>query len=103
MELKNTSAPVADWTANRGRETEQLGRQLGFSNNTRSPRRQHPARHLHSCGPRPVLEALIEVADGKPLDAVLADFGRLPAELYAALGADVLPIDEITIIDGGRQ
>ena len=76
--LQNASAPAADWTADRGREPEQLGRQLAFSNTARSPRRQHLARHLHACGPRPVLEALLEIEAGRPLDAVLADFARLP-------------------------
>jgi hypothetical protein len=37
------------------------------------------------------------------LDAVLEDFGRLPVEIYVAMGADVLPIDAVTVIDGGRQ
>lgn len=69
----------------------------------RSPRRQHLARHLHSCGPRPVLEALLEVEAGRPLDEVLNDFARLPPEVYGAVGADVLAIDEITVIDGGLQ
>ena len=103
MAFRNASAPVAAWTADRGRGTEQLGRQLAFSNTARSPRRQHLARHLHACGPRPVLEALLEVEAGRPLDAVLADFGRLPPELYAAVGADVLPIDEWALIDGGTS
>jgi hypothetical protein len=101
MAFRNAAAPAADWTANRGREPEQLGRRLAFSNSKRSPRRQHLARHLHACGPRPVLEALLEVEAGRPLDVVLADFARLPAELYRATSADVLPIDEIVVIEGG--
>ena len=103
MAFRNASAPVAAWTADRGRGTEQLGRQLAFSNTARSPRRQHLARHLHACGPRPVLEALLEVEAGRPLDAVLADFGRLPPELYRVMGADVLPIDEWALVDGGTS
>ena len=68
----------------------------------RTPRRQHLARHLHRCGPRPTLEALLAVASGQDLDTVLEDFARLQPEIYEAIGADVLPIDERIIIDGGR-
>jgi len=55
--------------------------------------RQRMAAHLYAAGPRPVLEALIAVASGQDLDAVLADFARLPASIYHAMGADELPID----------
>jgi hypothetical protein len=103
MSFRNAAAPAVACTTARGRESEQLGRQLAFSNTTRSPRRQHLARHLHACGPRPVLEALLEVEAGRSLDAVLADFARLPAELYRVMGADVLPIDEIVVIEGGQS
>ena len=51
---------------------------------TRSPRRQRQAMHLHQCGPRCILEALIAVDSGEPLDSVLADFERLPPRLYHA-------------------
>jgi hypothetical protein len=103
MIFQNASAPVTVRTADRGRDVERFGWRLKFSNSTRSPRRQYLARHLHRCGPRPVLEALLAVAAGADLDATLADFGRLPTELYQALGADILPIDEITIIEGERS
>lgn len=67
----------------------------------RSPRRQQLVRHLHAAGPRPTLEALLEVAAGRDLDEVLARYARLPPAVYRALGADVLPIDT-TAIGGGR-
>ena len=57
----------------------------------RSPRRQVLAQHLHRCGPRPVLEALIAVEGGQDLDVVLEDFARLQPELYASVNADRLP------------
>ncbi len=53
-----------------------------------SPRRQRAAEHLHSLGPRPVLEALAEVEAGAGLDCVLADFERIDAEMVAELGGD---------------
>lgn len=56
-------------------------------------KRQRQARHLHDAGPRPVLEALLAVQAGADLDEVLADFARLPVELYRMMGADELPID----------
>jgi hypothetical protein len=56
--------------------------------------------HLYRCGPRPILEALIAVADGQNLDQVLEDFKRLAPETYHALGADALSVESITVIDG---
>lgn len=55
-----------------------------ISDTRRSARRQHLSRHLHAAGPRPVLEALLAVDNGQPLDEVLENFGRLPPELYHA-------------------
>jgi hypothetical protein len=54
---------------------------------------------LYSAGPRPVLEALIEVADGRDLDAVLERFARIAPETYRAVGADALPIDTLAVIE----
>ena len=45
--------------------------------NPRSERRQKQVKHLVACGERCVLEALIAVDDGQPLDLVLRDFERL--------------------------
>jgi hypothetical protein len=69
----------------------------------RSSRRQRLVAHLHASGPRPVLEALLELEAGRGLDEVLERYGRIPAAIYHALGADVLPIDVVVIIDGGRS
>jgi hypothetical protein len=69
----------------------------------RSDRRQQLALHLHQAGPRPVLEALIAVEAGQPLDAVLADFARLPAAAYRSVGADRLPIRSLAVIKRGRR
>jgi hypothetical protein len=55
--------------------------------------RQRKVAHLYASGPRPVLEALLAVASGKDLDAVLADFARIPVSVYRMIGADELPID----------
>jgi hypothetical protein len=57
----------------------------------RSARRRRLCAHLHSAGPRPVLEALIAVESGQPLDDVLEDFGRIPADIYYVLGASSFP------------
>jgi len=53
----------------------------------RSARRIRLSAHLHAAGPRPVLEALIAVDSGQPLDDVLEDFARIPADIYRAVGA----------------
>jgi hypothetical protein len=59
---------------------------------------------LVASGPRPVLEALLEVARGRDLDAVLEAYGRIPVEIYYALGAaNRLPIDELALVEGGRR
>jgi hypothetical protein len=69
----------------------------------RSPRRQRLARHLHRCGERPVLEALLAVDAGQSVDDVLEDFARLPDSVYRAIGADALdPSPMLSSIDGGR-
>jgi hypothetical protein len=74
-----------------------------FGDINRTPRRQRLVRHLVECGERPVLEALLAVENGQRLDEVLEGFARLAPELYEAVGADVLPIDEVAVIDGGRR
>ena len=53
-----------------------------------SPRRQRATEHLHNLGPRPVLEALVEVEAGADLDSVLADFAQLDPETVRQLGGD---------------
>jgi hypothetical protein len=50
----------------------------------RTARRQAQISHLHQCGPRCILEALLAVEAGDPLDSVLADFHRLPPSVYHA-------------------
>ena len=52
--------------------------------NPRNARRLPQADHLRQCGSRCILEALIAAESGEPLDAILADFERLPPELYHA-------------------
>jgi Protein of unknown function (DUF3987) len=53
----------------------------------RSVRRQHLCRRLHAAGSRPVLEALLAVESGQPLDEVLEDFARVPSSFFSILGA----------------
>ena len=53
-----------------------------------NPHRQRAAEHLHNLGPRPVLEALVEVEAGEDLDRVLADFAQLEPETVRQLDGD---------------
>jgi hypothetical protein len=46
---------------------------------------------------------LLAVAPGQPLDGTLEEFGRLPPEIYRAMGADRLPIDDLVVVDGGME
>ena len=55
--------------------------------NPRSDRRQKQVKHLVACGERCVLEALIAVDSGQPLDAVLEDYARIPSCFFSILGA----------------
>ena len=48
----------------------------------RSEKRRRQVRHLVACGERCVLEALIAVDNGRPLDLVLLDFERLHPDTY---------------------
>jgi hypothetical protein len=64
----------------------------------RSARRIRLSAHLHAAGPRPVLEALIAVDSGQPLDDVLEDFARVPADIYRAVDAIYKPF-----IDSGAS
>jgi hypothetical protein len=69
----------------------------------RSSKRQRLVAHLHA-GPRPTLEALLAVEQGNDLDEVLADFARIPVDVYRAVGADELPINQpLAVINGGRD
>ena len=54
---------------------------FGSARSVNGPRRQRQAAHLHSLGPRPTLEAFLEVADGRDLDDVLGRYARLAANL----------------------
>jgi hypothetical protein len=69
-----------------------------------SPRRQHLVGRPQACGPRVALEAFLEVAAGTPedLDPILESFCEIPPEVYRAIGADVLPIDRLRVVEGGR-
>lgn len=67
----------------------------------RNIRRQYLARHLHAAGPRPVLEALLDVENGRDLDEVLADFARVAIDTYRAVGADEFPISQFQLLKGG--
>ncbi len=62
-------------------------------------KRQRQVARLHSLGPRPVLEALVEVEAGADLDSVLADFARLDPETVRQLGGDQFPPARIHGVD----
>ena len=61
-------------------------------------RRERLAEHLHRLGERPCLEAMIEVAAGADLDAVLTRYSRLNPEIVRAFRGErfpPLPIHEV--------
>ena len=65
--------------------------EIAVEGHVRDLRYQRAAAHLHRLGPRPVLEALIEVANGHDLDRVLADFARLDPEVVRTLSGNSWP------------
>jgi hypothetical protein len=66
----------------------------------RNSRRQHLVQHHHAAGPRPVFEAMLELEAGRDLDQVLERYAEIPASVYHAIGADRLPIETLTLLDG---
>jgi hypothetical protein len=101
MPSRKTASPAHRGNGGRARIDVDSGGLDCSTLSKRSARRQYLARHLHTCGPRPVLEALLAVEGGQSLDTVLEDYGRRPAELFEVIDADLLPIDVLFSI-GGR-
>ena len=62
--------------------------------------RQRAAERLHRLGPRPLLEALIEVASGGDLDATLVRYGRLDPAAVRAVGGHRFPPPPISAVRG---
>ena len=60
----------------------------------RSTARQRGVAHLCASGPRVVLEALLEISRGKPIDEVLQRYRKVAVSTYRAIGADVMPIHQ---------
>ena len=51
------------------------------------PRLRSFARHLNACGERALLEFLTDLANGRPFDETVEDFGRLDPKILAELTA----------------
>ena len=62
-------------------------------------RRQRQAEHLHRLGARPVLEALVEVADGRDLGLVLDAFAALDPDIVNAVGGADFPAPPIHAVE----
>jgi hypothetical protein len=101
MAITDAASPAPAQAKDRLQD-DRLGRAIDLHNSQRNSRRQHLVRHLHRAGARPVLEALLEVSTGSDLDQVLERYGKIPVEVYCATGASMLPIDAVSVIDGGR-
>ena len=67
------------------------------------PRFRLLARHLHSLGPRPVAEALLEVAGGADVLTVLEGFRPYSSELMAAVGGCDWPKSPIHAVPVSRD
>jgi hypothetical protein len=69
----------------------------------RSPRRQRLVHRLVQCGERIVLEALVQVDAGAPLDDTLEAFCCLRPADYAAAGVAALPLNKLALLNGGAR
>lgn len=63
-------------------------------------RRRELAEHLRQLGARSILEALLEVERGEPVDSVLASFGTLSPSAVAAVGGNRFPPLPIYVVAG---
>lgn len=88
--------------ATRGQTTtgDQLDGPITRQTIDRDHHRQRRAVHLHDLGPRAVLEALLELEQGRDLDEVLADYGRLDFRVVRAVGADRMPPMPLFLVAG---
>jgi hypothetical protein len=69
----------------------------------RSPRRQRLVRRLVQCRERIVLEALVQVDAGAPLDDTLEAFCCLQPADYAAAAVAALPLNKLALLNGGAR
>ena len=97
-ELPEANSPAPLVGGNGAQETDRAGATIEGDNTQKRARRQHLVRHLHAAGPRPVLEALLELERGAALDDVLERFARIPPDVYRALGADRFPPMPLTVV-----
>jgi hypothetical protein len=57
-------------------------------------------------GPRPVMEAFLQAAAARPdqLIQILESYVAIPAEIYHAIGADVLEVTQpLRVVAGGKR
>ena len=64
-------------------------------------RLQRAVERLYRLGPRPIMELLIEIADGADLDTALATYARLDPDLVRALNGDRFPMAPIHEVQDG--
>jgi hypothetical protein len=79
-----------------------LGSRIGHQNIPNEARLQCLAGRLHALGPRPTYEFLKEVAAGADLLDRLEVYARLDPDFIRAFGGDILPIDRMAVVEGGR-
>ena len=102
MQSLNCEAPgdVGAAHGGEGRNNDQLGPAICSPRSIPDVRLQYLAARLHVLGPRPIYELLRELAAGADLFNRLEVCARLDADILRALGADVLPIDYLLVVDG---
>ena len=102
MRPHNCEAP-GDVGASHGGEgwnNDQLGPAICSPRSIPDVRLQYLAARLHALGPRSTYELFREIAAGADLFNRLEVYVLLDPDIVRALGADVLPIDFVSVIGG---
>ena len=103
MAFSHTAKPATAETVNGPRNINLLSERIDANSNASRVRLQYLASRLHALGPRPLFEFLKEIADGaEPLPRLEA-YAQLDPGIIRALGGDILPIDRMTVLSGGRS
>ena len=100
MSLPITMSPAHRGNGGEARDNDQVRQPIYCPHSIPDVHLQYLVARLHELGPRPLYELFRELAAGADLFARLEIYARLNPESVRALGADVLPIDYFSVIDG---
>ena len=100
MPFQKTVSPAHRGNGGEAQDSDQLRQAISSLRSIPLVRLQYLAGRLHALGPRPTYELLRELAAGADLLNRLEVYARLDPDMVRALGADVLSIDYLYLVDG---